>query len=483
VVWWQDEGRVMPGPEGRARFVRGFVLDVTEQKLAKDKLRRMRYFDELTDLPNRLHLQRRLGRELSETMRAGRSLALLILALDKSFREQVGTLGHHNGDVIIKELAGRLGDVLGDADRVARLRGEEFGVLLPEADGPLALQVAERMLAALAKPFMVTPSMSASAGERLPIEVGANVGVAVAPQHGKEAEVLLRRADAALQQARRLGGGSCLLYAEQYEPHDPKKLALLGELRQALEANQLRLHYQPKVDLKTRSVVGAEALLRWPHPKRGLVPPAEFIPLVEQTGLIRDLTRWVIARAAEEAKLFERGGRSLPIAVNVSARNLHDMRLLEDFGEALLEHRLPPERMQVEVTESAVMADPIRAGEVLQRLSGRGVRISIDDFGTGYSSLGMLRRLPVTELKIDGTFVRGMVGDGASDTAIVRSTSELAHNLGLSVVAEGVEDQWTLDMLATFGCDQAQGYYIARPMAAGELVHWFGQGSWKVAAS
>jgi EAL domain-containing protein (putative c-di-GMP-specific phosphodiesterase class I) len=181
--------------------------------------------------------------------------------------------------------------------------------------------------------------------------------------------------------------------------------------------------------------------------------------------------------------VLERGGRALPIAVNVSARNLHDTRLLDDFGAALAEHDLPAERMQVEVTESAVMADPVRAGEVLQRLSGRGVRVSIDDFGMGYSSLGLLRRLPVTELKIDRTFVRGMVADGAEDTAIVRSTSELAHNLGLSVVAEGVEDQWTLDILGTFGCDQAQGFYIARPMAAGELVHWLGQGSWKVAGS
>jgi diguanylate cyclase (GGDEF)-like protein/PAS domain S-box-containing protein len=475
VVWWRDEGRVIPDPEGRARFVRGFVLDITEQKLGEERLRHLRYFDQLTGLPNRLQMQRRLGRDLAEAARSHRSLAVLILALDR-FRETASTLGPHNGDLIICDVAKRLGDVLGDSDRVARLRGDEFGALLPDAEGALAVQVGESMLAALEKPFLL-PGLPG-----LPIEVGASVGIAVAPQHGEEAEVLLRRADIAVQKARKLGG-ACLLYSEEHEPHDPRQLALLAELRQAMEANQLRLHYQPKVDLKTRSVVGAEALLRWPHPKRGLVAPGDFIPLAENTGLIRPLTRWVISRAAQEAKMFERGGRPLPIAVNVSHRNLHDLRLLDDFGSALAEHGLPAERMQVEVTESAVMADPVRAGEVLQRLSGRGVRISLDDFGTGLSSLAMLRRLPVTELKIDGSFVRGMVGDGAEDTAIVRMASELGHNLGYSVVAEGVEDQWTLDILGTFGCDQAQGFYIARPMAAGELVHWLGQGSWKVAGS
>jgi len=473
VVWWRDEGRVLPGPDGRARFVRGFVLDVTEQKLAEESLRRLRFYDQLTALPNRLLMQRRLGRGLAEAARTGRSIAMLILALD-NFREAVGTLGHHNGDLIVRDLAARLGDVLGDPDRVARLRGDEFGVLLPDANGPLALQVGERMLSALERPFMV---------QGLPIEIGASVGVVVSPDHGTEAELLLRRADAAVQAARRLGGAVCVLYAPEHEPHDPSRLALLGELRQALEANQLLLHYQPKVDLKTKAVVGAEALLRWPHARRGLVPPGEFIRDAEQTGLIRPLTRWVVDRAVREAQGFARAGHALPVAVNVSARNLHDDRIVDDVRTALRTHDVPADRLQVEVTESAVMADPARAREVLGGLSTQGVRISIDDFGTGYSSLGQLRRLPVTELKIDGSFVRGMVGDGAEDTAIVRSTSELAHNLGLSVVAEGVEDQWTLDVLSTFGCDHAQGFYIARPMAPADLVRWLGQGSWRLAGS
>jgi EAL domain-containing protein (putative c-di-GMP-specific phosphodiesterase class I) len=304
--------------------------------------------------------------------------------------------------------------------------------------------------------------------------------MSIAPEHGGEAEVLLRRADAAVQAARRLGGGAFVLYSKEHEPHDPSRLALLSELRQALETDQLLLHYQPKVDLKTRSVVGAEALLRWPHPRRGLVPPAEFIPLAEQTGLMRPLTRWVLNRAVGEARAFERNGRALPVAVNVSARNLHDAQIVEEVTSALLAHDMPAERLQLEVTESAVMSDAGRAAEVLGSLSRRGVKVAIDDFGTGYSSLGLLRRLPLAELKIDGSFVRGMMGQGGEDTAIVRSTSDLAHNLGLSVVAEGVEDQWTLDLLSSFGCDGAQGFLIARPMAPTELVSWLDNSPWRM---
>jgi diguanylate cyclase (GGDEF)-like protein/PAS domain S-box-containing protein len=473
VVWWRDEGRVLPGPDGKARFVRGFVLDVTEQKLAEESLRRMRFYDQLTGLPNRVLLLNRLGRALAESLRTSRPLSLLILALDR-FRDVTNTLGHHNGDLIVRDLASRLGDALGDPDRVARLRGDEFGVLLPDADAAFARQVGARVLGSLERPFMV---------QKLPIEISASVGIAVAPEHGSEAETLLRRADSAVQAARKLGGGASVLYSPECEPHDPSRLALLGELRRSLDGNELQLHFQPKVDLKTRAVVGAEALLRWRHPKRGLVPPGEFIPLAEQTGLIRPLTRWVLDRAAGEARGWERAGHPIPVAVNVSARSLHDGRIVDDVEEALLTHDLRAQGLQVEVTESAVMTDAGRAAEVLSGLTSRGVAVSIDDFGTGYSSLDRLRRLPVHELKIDRSFVKGMTGDGGEDTAIVRSTADLAHNLGLTVVAEGVEDQWTLDLLATFGCDLAQGYHIARPMPSAEFAGWLGSSGWRVIES
>jgi diguanylate cyclase (GGDEF)-like protein/PAS domain S-box-containing protein len=473
VMWWRDEGRVLPGPDGKARFVRGFVLDITEQMLAEESLRKMRFYDQLTGLPNRVLLLNRLGRALAESVRTTRPLALLILALDR-FRDITNTLGHHNGDLIVRDLAARLGDALGDMDRVARLRGDEFGVLLPDADAAFARQVGDRILGSLQRPFMV---------QRLPIEVSASVGMAVAPEHGVEAETLLRHADSAVQAARKQGGAASVVYSAQCEPHDPSRLALADELRRALEGNDLQLHFQPKVDLKTRTVVGAEALLRWPHPKRGFVPPAEFIPLAEQTGLIRNLTRWVLDRATGEARGWERGGRKIPVAVNVSARSLSDERIVDAVEEALLTHDLSPERLQVEVTESAVMTDAGRAAEVLSGLASRGVTVSIDDFGTGYTSLGLLRRLPVHELKIDKSFVIGMAGEGGEDTAIVRSTADLAHNLGLNVVAQGVEDQWTLDLLGTFGCDQAQGYHIARPMPAADFAGWLGSSSWRVIES
>jgi len=473
IVWWRDEGRVLPDPDGKPRFVRGFVLDITEQRMAEESLRRLRLYDQLTGLPNRMMLLNRLGRALVESSRTSRPLALLILALDR-FKDVTNTLGHHNGDLIVRELAVRLGDALGDGDRVARLRGDEFGVLLPDADGPFARQVGARILASLEKPFMV---------QRLPIEVGASIGIAVAPEHATEAEGLLRHADAAVQAARKLGGGSSVLYSPECEPHDPARLALLGELRRALEANELQLHYQPKVDLKTRTIVGAEALLRWSHAKRGFVSPAEFIPLAEQTGLIRPLTRWVLDRATGESCAWARAGRRLPVAINVSARSLQDERIVDEVEEALLTHDVRGDQLQIEVTESAIMTDAGRAAEVLASLTGRGVSVSIDDFGTGYSSLGLLRRLPVQELKIDKSFVIGMAGDGAEDTAIVRSTADLAHNLGLTVVAEGVEDQWTLDLLSSFGCDQAQGYHIAHPMPSADFIAWLGSAPWRVIES
>jgi EAL domain-containing protein (putative c-di-GMP-specific phosphodiesterase class I) len=248
-----------------------------------------------------------------------------------------------------------------------------------------------------------------------------------------------------------------------------------------VSSDDLLLHYQPKVNLQETTVVGVEALLRWPHAKRGMVPPGTFIPLAEKTGLMRQLTRLVLDKVAREAKQWQQGGWPLPVAVNVSARSLHDRLIVDDVADALRIHDLDPARLQIEITESAVMADEARAAETLSGLTDKGVGISIDDFGTGYSSLRLLRRLPVSELKIDRSFVMGMAGEAGEDTAIVRSTNDLGHNLGLTVVAEGVEDEWTLDLLSAFGCDLAQGFHIARPMPPGDLKGWVAQSDWKMA--
>jgi diguanylate cyclase (GGDEF)-like protein len=458
---------VVRDAEGRAKFVRGFVQDVTEQKEAADTIRRMRFYDLLTGLPNRLLLQDRLDQALDESGRDGRPLALLILALDR-FREINNTLGHHNGDLIIRELAERLGDVLGEPDRVARLRGDEFAALLPGANVALARQIGGKLLGVLERPFMV---------QNLPIEVGASVGIAAAPEHGREAEVLLRRADLAMQVAKRESSG-CVVYSPECDPYDPSRLALLGELRRAIEADQLFLFYQPKVDVKTRTVVGAEALLRWRHPRRGLVSPGDFIPLAEEAGIIKPLTWWVLEQAVKQCRAWEKADLGLDVAVNLSARSLHDPQLTDRITNLLADHGVAPSRLQLEVTESAVMTDPTRAADILGHLGALGVGVSIDDFGTGYSSLAYLSKLPVSEIKIDKSFVIGMGGNGGRDRAIVRSTSDLGHNLGLRVVAEGVEDEKSFELLRSYTCDVAQGYYIARPMSADALGTWRSESPW-----
>ena len=285
-----------------------------------------------------------------------------------------------------------------------------------------------------------------------------------------------------MQEAKRLSSG-CAVYSPECDPFDPGRLALLGELRRAIESDQLFLYYQPKVDVKTRMVVGAEALLRWRHPKRGLVPPGDFIPLAEQAGIIKPLTWWVLEEAVKQCRAWDRAELGLDVAVNLSARSLHDPQLPERITDLLAAHGVPPGRLQLEVTESAVMTDPARAAEILGHLGALGVGVSIDDFGTGYSSLTYLRNLPVSEIKIDKSFVIGMSGNGGSDKAIVRSTSDLGHSLGLAVVAEGVEDGNSFELLRSYGCDLAQGYYIARPMAPDALVAWRSESPWSRADS
>ena len=470
IAWWRDEGRVFHDGPGRTQLLGGVIGDVTAHRQAEETLRDMIHRDPLTGLANRGLLQRRLEQALHRSAREQRPVAVLLVDLD-GFREVNNTLGHQNGDVVIQEVGARLGDVLGDSDRVARVRGDEFALLLPDADAALAQQVAGKVLKSLEQPIMV---------ERLPIEMGASIGIALAPVHGLETETLLRKADLAMQAAKKHRSGS-MVYSAACDPYNPRGLVLLGELRRALESEQLLLHYQPKVDLKSNSVIGAEALVRWRHPKRGLVPPNEFIALAEQGGLIKRLTRWVLGEAVGQCDAWRRTGTRLPVSVNLSARNLQDVQLLDEVPELLTKLKLEPDLLELEITETAVMADAPRAMESLRGLRAYGVGLAVDDFGTGYSSLVYLRKLPVNQLKIDKSFVIGMAAREDEDEIIVRSTTDLGHHLGLQVVAEGVEDRPTFDRLSLLGCDAAQGFYMARPMTAPDLGMWLRQSQWRIA--
>jgi EAL domain-containing protein (putative c-di-GMP-specific phosphodiesterase class I) len=333
--------------------------------------------------------------------------------------------------------------------------------MLPEADARDAVLIVQRILAALEPPLDL---------EGHTINIGASIGIAVYPDHGADADTLLRRADVAMYVAKRAGNGHAIYTFEQ-DQNSPSRLALVGELRKAIDEGELVLYYQPKQDFRSGRITCVEALVRWQHPQYGLMSPDRFLPIAEQTGLIRPLGLWVLNTALRQCHLWAEAGLELAVAVNVSTRNLEDPNLPAIIGGLLARWEVSPDRLVVELTESSLMTNPERAEEIVRALYELGVKISVDDFGTGYSSLAYLKRLAVGELKIDKTFVQQMAVD-QNDAAIVRSTVGLGHDLGLQVVAEGVEDQHTWELLAALDCDVAQGYYLSRPLSADDLVKW-----------
>jgi diguanylate cyclase (GGDEF)-like protein/PAS domain S-box-containing protein len=435
--------------------------DITDRAAQTAALRYQALHDALTDLPNRILFQENLQQALLNAQRDKKPLALLILDLDR-FREINDTFGHHWGDTLLQQVSARLRGALRKSDPIARLGGDEFAVFLPNTgDASGAIRVATRILHVLEHAFVVD-------GHTL--NVGASIGIALYPEHGEDVDTMMRRAEIAMYAAKRTSGGYAF-YQSEHDCHTPDRLFLAGELRQAIEGDHLILYYQPKAEFKTGRVVHAEALVRWRHPQRGLVPPDHFIPLAEQTGLIRPLCLWVVNETLRQGAVWKRAGIRLHTAVNLSMRNLQDPHLPDAMIKLLARWNLEPSWLKVEITESALAADPERALAILTRLSEMGVQISIDDFGTGYSSLAYLKRLPVDEIKIDKSFVLAMTTD-ESDATIVRSTIELGHNLGLQVVAEGIEDQATWDMLKVLGCDFAQGYFLSRPLPSAEFISW-----------
>lgn len=416
------------------------------------------YYDELTGLPNRTLFRDRIEQALLAAGRERRTTVVMLLDVDR-FKEVNDALGHETGDLLLKEVGERLRPELRAHETLARLGGDEFGVLLPNGSAEEAMAVADRIHAALITPFAL---------RGLALEVAASVGVAVHPDHGEDVDTLLQHADVAMYLAKEAHTKTAVYDAEQDE-NDAARLTLAGELRGAIESGELVLHFQPKADLKTGRIVGVEALVRWQHPEHGFIPPNDFIPLAERTGLIKPLSRHVVTSALRQCAAWNAIGLELHVAVNLTIPDLLDLDLSDWIATMLAETGVRPEQLELEVTESTILADPFRVRQVLTRLNEMGLRLAIDDFGTGYSSLAYLKRLPVQAIKIDRSFVMEMCED-ASDATIVRSTIDLGRNLGLDVVAEGVESQEILDALREYGCTLAQGYFIGKPMPADELA-------------
>ncbi len=428
---------------------------------------RLAYRDSLTGLPNRASFREAVGSAIrdacAEMLASGGQIVVAVIMLDLNrFKHVNDVLGYSVGDQVLVGLAERLSRALArDGDVVARLSGDEFGILLHRTDAQQAHAVALRIEQSLDLPLTL--------GEHK-VDMGAGIGIACWPQHADDDDTLLIRAEMAMYAAKRRSNGP-VTYDPAIDATSAQTLTLISELRQAVDRNELRLYLQPKLALDDRRVVGAEALVRWQHPQRGLVPPVQFIPFAEQTGFIRVLTMWVFEEAARHWLALADEGLQLRLSVNLSARDLMDLELPQKFAALLARHGVPAAAFCLEITESAIMDDPQRALATLDALSAMGFKLSIDDFGTGYSSLAYLKRLPVDELKIDQSFVRNMQSDH-DDEMIVRSTIDLAHNLGIMVVAEGVETAEAWNLLRDLKCDHAQGYHMGRPMPVHEFSAW-----------
>jgi diguanylate cyclase (GGDEF)-like protein len=414
--------------------------------------------DALTGLANRRRFESRMA-AMVESGRLDDSFTVLLLDLDR-FKEVNDELGHHVGDQLLAQVGARLQAMEG-IDLAARLGGDEFAFILRGAGGHNELvEVGQRLVNEVSQPYVVAD---------LRLGIGASIGIATYPDHGLDASSLLRRADSAMYSAKRCRVPVGIATTSRSETL-PGRVSLLGELEEAITRGQLKLDYQPKVNLSDGSIVGVESLLRWHHPEHGLVPPDAFVSTAEHTELIAPLTRHVLDMAMEDVARWRLAGVSVPIAVNISTRDLRDRRFPRDLAQLLERHGFDPKELTLEITEAAVQIEPERAGQVLAELREIGVALSIDDFGTGYSSLAALRQLPVTELKIDRTFVLGM--SDADGTAIVHSVIQLAHALGLEVVAEGVEEESDLRQLRRLGCDVAQGFLLSRPLPAHLVPPW-----------
>ena len=440
---------------------RGVGRDVTQATIAEQKVHELARYDSLTGLPNRNMFLGELDRTIARARRHAATFAVCFIDLDR-FKNINDTLGHGAGDELLRTMAARLRSSVRDSDLVARLGGDEFVVLLEGDPGAADLgAIAQKLLTAIGEPMTI---------QGCAFLVTGSIGIGLYPQDGEDAATLLKHADAAMYLAKDKGKNNVQFYTSELADLAARQFELEAALRLALSRAELLLHYQPKIDIASGRMRGVEALVRWAHPTRGLVPPGDFIPLAEERGLIVPIGRWVIQAACRQIRDWRSAGLvAPPVAVNLSARQFASETLVDDLVDALMLYGVTPAEIEVELTESVLMADPERANQVLQQLHAMGVRISIDDFGTGYSSLSYLKRFPAQTVKIDRSFVRGLPHD-RDDTAITHAVIAMAHSLGLSVLAEGVETVDQLELLRKLGCDEAQGYLLGRPMPASELA-------------
>jgi diguanylate cyclase (GGDEF)-like protein/PAS domain S-box-containing protein len=454
---------------GKPAGMRGTTQDITERRRAEEQIRQLGLYDSLTGLPNRQVFKEQLGHAVARADRTGQALVMLSLDLDR-FKRINDTLGHEVGDLLLKEVASRLNKSLRQTDyvarhdsnaaghHVARQGGDEFTVLLSElSEAQEATKVARRMLDALSQPFNLGGSE---------IVMSASIGIAVYRLDGNDADSLLKNADAAMYYAKEQGKNNYQYYNDKMNTSALQKMTLESNLHRALERDEFSLYYQPKVDVRSGSIIGAEALIRWRHPELGLVSPAEFIPMAEESGLIIAIGEWVLNNACAQLRAWHKQGLTpMPVAINLSARQFHQQNIAAMITRVLREHGVDPSLLELEITESTAMRDAEETCATLLGLKALGVRIAIDDFGTGYSSLSYLKRFPIDSLKIDRSFVTDLPGNH-DDATIAQAIIIMAHALRLKVIAEGVENEAQLEFLTANGCDEIQGYYFSRPLPA-----------------
>ena len=446
------------------------IRDITELREHQNKLEHQALHDALTGLPNRVLLSNRVDHALASASRTHRPVALFLLDLDR-FKEVNDTLGHHVGDALLKDIAVRISQVVRPTDTVARLGGDEFAVLMPSVDGmEQVIELANRILSVFQSQFDLD--------EDIVIDVGCSIGIAIHPEHGVEAAKLMQCADVAMYRAK-AGPRKIVVYDQSQDTNSVRALTMSSELRQAIKDGTLTMEFQPQLDMRSHRICSAEGLARWRHPTLGYVPPDEFVAQAEQGGLINELTRWTLETALSQLSAWQSRNIDLALGINLSAKMLTDASL-PDLLRSMLNHsRVSPTRLVIEITESALMSDPKLASMTMLKLGDLGVRLAIDDYGTGYSSLAYLQKLPLDEIKIDKSFVFGMM-DTHNDGVIVRSTIDLAHNLGLEVVAEGVETADQIDALARLHCDKAQGFGISPSLSPDLLDQWLLTSNWLV---